>query len=75
MLTKVTGKPVDRVMSTFVDQPGLPLVSIDVRCTGNTAQTILTQERYVRDPRRPGGITTALADSGLPEDLHRRDDV
>jgi aminopeptidase N len=49
-LMKVTGKPVDRVMSTFVDQPGLPLVSVNVRCTGDTVQTTLSQERYLRDP-------------------------
>jgi aminopeptidase N len=49
-LAAASGKPVDRVMSTFVDQPGLPLVDVAVRCSGNTAQVTLTQDRYVRDP-------------------------
>ena len=55
-LTKVTGQPVDRVMSTFVDQPGLPLVSIDVRCKGDSAQTVLAQQRYLRDPSGPAPV-------------------
>ena len=48
-LTTVTGKPVDRVMTTFVDQPGLPIVSFEVRCQGKTAEIALSQERYSRD--------------------------
>ena len=49
-LTAVTGKPVDRVMATFVDQPGLPLVAIDLRCAPEGNRAILSQERYFRDP-------------------------
>jgi aminopeptidase N len=50
-LAKSTGKPVDRVMQTFVDQPGVPLVVADVKCgaAGDRAEVVLTQERYVRD--------------------------
>src|SRR5687767_3604596 len=50
-LTTVTGKPVDRVMQTFVDRPGLPLISIDVKCGGDAAIAILSQSRYARDPQ------------------------
>ena len=35
-LTTVTGKPVDKVMASFVDQAGLPLVSVEVTCAGGT---------------------------------------
>ena len=55
-LTKSTGKPVDRVMATFVDQPGVPLIVADVKCgtPGGRAEVLLTQERYVRDaPAQP----------------------
>ncbi|MCA1558946.1 MAG: M1 family metallopeptidase [Acidobacteria bacterium] len=52
-LTKSTGKPVDRVMSTFVDQPGVPLVEATVTCGASGTTVTLTQERYVRDaPQR-----------------------
>ena len=50
-LTTVTGKPVDRVMQTFVDRPGLPLISIDVKCGGDAAIAVLSQSRYARDPQ------------------------
>jgi aminopeptidase N len=48
-LTAVTGKPVDKVMASFVDQPGLPLVSVDITCGGGSARAVLSQERYFRD--------------------------
>jgi puromycin-sensitive aminopeptidase len=57
-LTAVTGKPVDRVMATFVDQPGLPLIAIDLRCAPEGNRAILSQERYSRDP---GQSKTAAA--------------
>ena len=36
-------------MPTFVDQPGVPLLSVDVTCTPSSAELIVTQERYLRD--------------------------
>ncbi len=36
-LTKVTGKPVDRVMSGFVDRPGVPIVDASVTCNGSAS--------------------------------------
>jgi aminopeptidase N len=50
-LTKATGKPVDRVMATFVDQPGVPLVSAEIKCAGagEPASVVLSQERYVQN--------------------------
>ena len=48
-LTAVTGKPVDRVMATFVDQPGLPLIALDLRCVEGHGRAVLSQERYFRD--------------------------
>jgi aminopeptidase N len=58
-LTTVTGKPVDKVMASFVDQPGLPLVSVDVSCAGGTSRAVLSQERYFRDPA-PAGAAAPL---------------
>jgi aminopeptidase N len=49
-LTTATGKPVDRVMATFVDQPGVPLIGIDLKCAPGGARAVLSQERYFRDP-------------------------
>jgi aminopeptidase N len=49
-LTAATGKPVDQVMATFVDQPGLPLIAIELKCGTSGARAMLSQERYFRDP-------------------------
>jgi aminopeptidase N len=58
-LTTVTGKPVDKVMASFVDQPGLPLVSVDVTCAGGSSRAVLSQERYFRGPA-PSGAAAPL---------------
>jgi aminopeptidase N len=42
-LTKVTGKPVDRVMSGFVDRPGVPLVDPRVQCAANRDAVSVSQ--------------------------------
>jgi aminopeptidase N len=46
-------KPVDLVMKSFVDQPGVPIVNVRVNCSGNTGSVVVTQERYVRDAGAP----------------------
>jgi aminopeptidase N len=57
-LAKVTGKPVDRVMPTFVDQPGVPLVNVSISCTNGAATIALSQERYtVTGAANPRGST------------------
>jgi aminopeptidase N len=50
-LTQATGKPVDRVMAKFVDQPGVPLVSAEIKCAGagEAANVVLSQERYLQN--------------------------
>jgi aminopeptidase N len=46
-LATTSGQPVDRVMASFVNQPGVPLVHVDVECGANGATATLTQDRYV----------------------------
>ena len=58
-LAKVTGKPVDQVMPTFVDQPGVPLLSFEVKCTPAASEVVLTQERYLRDAPAGQGSSSA----------------
>jgi aminopeptidase N len=43
-LAKVTGKPVDKVMSGFVDRPGVPLVDPLVQCETNRGSVALSQD-------------------------------
>ena len=46
-VARVTGKPVDRVMKPFIEQPGVPVVKIDAQCQSNTTRVALHQERFV----------------------------
>ena len=48
-LAAVSKKPVDRIMPTFVKQPGVPMVSLALQCSGNTAKVKLEQQRYFYD--------------------------
>jgi aminopeptidase N len=49
-MTRVTGKPVDQVMKTYVDQTGAPVLSVRTSCSqGNTDMT-LTQQRFFGSP-------------------------
>jgi len=39
-------KGVDRILSSFVQQPGLPLVAVSARCEGNQRVVTLRQKRF-----------------------------
>jgi aminopeptidase N len=52
-VAETSGKPVDRIMPTFVDQPGSPLVDVSFACTGGTTQVTLAQERFFLDSALP----------------------
>ncbi len=51
-LAKVSGKPVDRVMPTFVRQAGVPFVAVHAECNGRSTQVTLRQQRYLFDRER-----------------------
>lgn len=58
-LTEVSGKPVNAVMKSFVEQAGAPLISVQEQCDGDASVFNLTQQRYFANSR-------ALA-AGSPE--------
>jgi aminopeptidase N len=47
-IASATGKPVDKIMPTFVNQPGVPLVTVSVSCDAarTTTRGALTQNRF-----------------------------
>ncbi|HXO19283.1 MAG TPA: M1 family metallopeptidase, partial [Thermoanaerobaculia bacterium] len=51
-LARVSSRPVDRVLASFVEQPGAPLLAIETRCQGDTTEVTLSQQRFFLDPRR-----------------------
>ena len=51
-MAHVSKKPVDKIMSSFVEQPGPPLVSVKTQCQGSSGSASLEQQRYVYDRAR-----------------------
>jgi aminopeptidase N/puromycin-sensitive aminopeptidase len=47
--TTATHKPIDKIMSTFVNQPGAPLVTVKTRCASGHTEVTLSQRRYFAD--------------------------
>src|SRR5580765_3456488 len=48
-----SGKPVERILPTFVNQPGVPLLDVTLACTNNHTAVTLTQQRFVIDGTKP----------------------
>jgi aminopeptidase N len=46
---RISKKPVDKIMPTFVEQPGEPIISLSAQCSGNTTRVALSQRRYYSD--------------------------
>jgi len=42
-------KPVDKIMPTWVKQPGAPIVNVKAHCSGNSTDVTLDQHRYFFD--------------------------
>jgi aminopeptidase N len=49
-MTASTGRPVDRIMQSFVEQPGAPVLTVRAQCTGTTTEIGLRQERFIGAP-------------------------
>jgi aminopeptidase N len=49
-VTSVTSKPVDRIMKSYVDQPGVPVLAVTSACTGSTTEVTIRQERFFGTP-------------------------
>ena len=49
-VARVTGKPVDRIMRSFVDQMGAPVLSVRNSCSQNKTEIDLTVHRFLGTP-------------------------
>ena len=43
-IASVSGKPVDRIFSSYITQSGMPLVSVATRCSGTATELTLSQK-------------------------------
>jgi len=59
----VTGRPVDRILRSFVDQAGAPVLSIRGACVGGETQLDVRMERFVGTP---GSVPGAPQTWALP---------
>ena len=48
-ITQVSHQPVDRIMESFVKQPGVPLVTLKTACRDGKTKVSLSQQRYFSD--------------------------
>jgi aminopeptidase N len=48
-----SGKPVERILPTFVNQPGVPLIDVSIACANNQTAVTLKQQRFVIDASKP----------------------
>jgi len=46
---KTSKKPVDKIMPTWVKQPGVPMVNVKAQCSGKSTNVSVSQKRYYFD--------------------------
>jgi aminopeptidase N len=54
-ISAASGKPVDRVIGTFVLQPGVPQVDVSISCVRGMTHVTIAQEPFTVDPAPPHG--------------------
>lgn len=52
-----SGKPIDKLMPTFVLQPGVPLLSMTTSCTDGHASVAFKQQRFFLSPERLNDVS------------------
>src|SRR3954468_19323206 len=48
-IAAASGKPVERILPTFVNQPGVPLLNVALACVNGRTSVTLTQQRFFVD--------------------------
>jgi aminopeptidase N len=49
-LAASSGKPVERILPSFVNQPGVPLLTVSIACASGQTAVTLKQQRFFLDP-------------------------
>src|ERR1700758_5797419 len=49
---KTSHKPVDKIMPTWVKQPGVPMVNVKAQCSGQSTNVSVSQKRFYFDRTR-----------------------
>jgi aminopeptidase N len=56
-MTRATGKPVDKIMKSFIDQPGAPVISVRSTCSSGVTKVTLMQDRFYADGSASSGVS------------------
>jgi aminopeptidase N len=48
-MAKSSGKPVDKILASFIDQPGAPMITVKSTCSANVTKVTLDQSRFYSD--------------------------
>jgi aminopeptidase N len=61
-LAATSRRPVDQILQTFVNQPGVPLIEVSLRCEDNNTITrgVFRQQRFTLEPGANGGIPATV---------------
>jgi aminopeptidase N len=59
-IAEATGKPVDRILASFITQKGMPLLSVKTSCTGGKTQIALAQKPISAPPSTTWQIPVCL---------------
>ena len=51
-MTRVTGRPIDRILQSYVEQPGAPVLTVETSCTGTNSEIAVSQTRFAGTPER-----------------------
>jgi aminopeptidase N len=71
-MTKVTGKPVDQIMKTYVDQTGAPVISVRSTTNQGTNELTLTQQRFYGSPEAAAPSSSASQQWTIPVCIGRQ---
>jgi aminopeptidase N len=70
-VTRVTGKPVDQIMKSYVDQPGVPVLEVSSACAGATTEVTIQQRRFMgtpgASPEKPQAWTIPVCFKAFPD--------
>jgi cytosol alanyl aminopeptidase len=65
-LEAVSGKPVGKVLASFLEQPGAPLLSFEIRCDGKQVSVHHRQTHYLAAAAMQAPLAPSKPDAGWP---------
>ena len=71
-MARVTGKPVDQIMKTYVDQTGAPVISVRSTSSQGATELTLTQQRFYGSPEAAAPSSSASQQWTIPVCISRQ---